>query len=85
MISKKIIAGVLFLAFIIGISLVVVYGSNIPELIKKNQEYENNLKEQNKELTLLEQMQTLEVFKEKCKEIRADPNSYYPEVVDMCK
>lgn len=83
--NKKIIAGVLFLDFIIVISLVVVSGSNIPELTKNNQVYENNLQEQNRELTLLEQMPKLDVFKEKCKEVRADPNSYYPKVVDMCK
>ncbi len=85
MINKKIIVALIFLAFIIGVLLTVVYGLIMQEPLKNNQEYEQKLQEQNKELTLLEQMGKLDVFKEKCIEVRADPNSYYPEVIDMCK
>jgi len=81
--TKKIIFGIIVL--VIGVLLIIFYISNIPELVKNNQEYEENLKEENIELTLLEQMEKLEIFKEKCIEVRADPTSYYPEVVDMCK
>ncbi len=85
MTSKKIILVIVFFVFIAGISLSAIYASNIPELIKNNQKYDKDLKEKNKELTLVEQIQKLELFKEKCKDILANPNSYYPEFVDACR
>lgn len=85
MINKKIIVALIFLAFIVGVLLTVVYGLITQEPLKDGSEYEQKLQEQNQELTLLEQIGKLDTFKEKCVEVRADPNSYYPEVVDMCK
>lgn len=85
MVSKKKILLIVFLVFIICISLILIYASNTLELIKNNQKYEKDLKEKNRELTLVEQIQKLEVFKEKCIEIRANPNDYYKEFVDACK
>jgi len=85
MISKKKILVIVFLVFIIVISLILIFASNTLELIKNNQKYEKDLKEKNRELTLVEQIQKLEKFKEKCIDIRANPNSYYTEFVDACK
>ena len=65
---------VVFFVFITGISLSVINASNISEPIKNNEK-----------LTLLEQMQELDVFKEKCKDVLVNPDSYYPEVLDACR
>jgi len=67
------------------LTLIVIFGSNIPEIIKKNQEYEQSLKEKNKPLTYQEQIQAIETLKELCLEVRSDPNSYMPEMVDKCR
>lgn len=84
MVNKKLISGIALFIIVLVITLIISYGSNIP-VFQNDQEYKQNLKEQNKKLTVLEQMQKLDIFKEKCKDVRADPNSYYPEIVDICR
>ncbi len=85
MISKKIILVVIFFVFITCISLCVIDASNISEPIKNNQKDDKDLKEKNEKLTILEQMQKLDVFKEKCKDVLVNPDSYYSEVVNACR
>jgi len=85
LLTQKLSIVIAFLIIASSISLIVIYDSNIPELVKNEQEYQQNLKEQNRELTLIEQIQKLDKFKEKCIDVRANPNSYYPEAVDACR
>ncbi len=83
--KKKLCIAIAAIILLTGVSLIVIFESNIPELIKNDQEYKQNLKEQNRELSLIEQIQKLDKFKEKCIDVRANPNSYYPEAVDACR
>jgi len=82
--KARIIILVFFIIFVI-LTLTVIFGSNIPELITKDLEYEQSLKEKSRELTLEEQVNAIQQLKEICDDVRSNPNSYMPEMVDKCR
>ena len=82
--NKLRIVGLVFFILLVILTLIVIFGSNIPELIRKDLEYEQQLKEKLRELSLEEQVHAIQELNEKCIEVRASPNSYMPEMVDKC-
>ena len=90
MASKKVIIGISFIVFIVGGYSFVIYGTNIPELMEKQQQYEESriisscdgINDNSDIDCITERAKTIDKDKEVC---ASNPNSYYPETIEKCK
>ena len=87
------IIGILLLFFILGCIFVIFDGTNIPEQIEKQRQYEKSqvnsacdgIDDYRDISCISEQSHTIDEDKKQCKKVLKNPSSYFREDVEKCK